>query len=432
MDRWLVGVAALMLASACGGSTSGADDAEREASAVSGEGSPTQRETGTAPEPAAPTGPRHCAAATITTQSALNELDGCDTIDGDLSIRLRDADLLPLHALRRVEGDLKVLSPDLTTTVDSLAGLEQLEYIGGAAWFERLGITTLAPLSRLRHARELHLNRLPNLVQLEGLSQLELQGGVFELSEVPVLQSLAPLVFPAHLQDLLVSEAPSLSDPGDVSRLESVVHLQLMGTALTTLQGLENLREVAESVELARNPLLEDVSALAQLRSSPFFTFNDNPRLRELPVFSALEKAYWISIERNAALESAGSYPKLTVVSDLRVRDNPALGSLVGFNNLQLSYLIRIQSNASLGHIEFPQLTEVGSSLVVTSNPVLDANTASQFATVHTPLLKITGNQSPPLLLDPCPWTNDSICDEAPQDMLCAPGTDTADCPRPV
>jgi hypothetical protein len=266
---------------------------------------------------------------------------------------------------------------------------------------------------------------------------LELADVFFDVLDAPSLRSLSPLVFPAHMsQRLLVRQAPSFSDLGAVSQLQSLVDLELNHTAVTTLRGLENLRDV-EVLELYDNPLLEDVSALAQLHSTEFFSFDKNPRVRELPVFSDLEGAGFVSIEENAALVSAGSYPKLISLTgswsgQLQVRNNPLLTALDGFAQLQRADLVRIQFNASLSRVAFPQLRSVSGSLVVTSNPVLDANTATQLAVVQAPLSKIVGNQSAPLLLDPCPWTNDTICDEAPDDVLCAPGTDAADCSSPL
>jgi hypothetical protein len=87
----------------------------------------------------------------------------------------------------------------------------------------------------------------------------------------------------------------------------------------------------------------------------------------------------------------------------------------------------RTYKNPRLREIDFEAL-ERASSLRLNSNPELPATSLSFVSRVTADFLKVAGNAGDPLLLDPCPFVDDGVCDAAPYDTLCADATDERDC----
>jgi hypothetical protein len=388
-------------------------------------------------QPPPPSAPRECGRRGVSTQADIDALEGCEVLLGDLVVWQPNADLRPLHALTRITGGVSLGSPEDERPLFTLEGLEQLESVGGSAMIDGLSITSLAPLRSLRTVTALYLTRLPNLIDLQGLDRLELDDILLEVNDAPRLQSLRPLVFPARMsQRLLLRRVPSLSDLGDISRLESIVDLDLNQTALTHLDELASLRS-ALILQVVNNPLLQDVSALSGLVSTEFFTFYGNPQLLQLPAFPALSGVGTLTIEDNERLESIGSYPLLTWMGggwsgELKVRNNASLQQVDGLAGLEQTDRVLIQANAKLRSITLPGLRRVTQSLVVTSNPELDPSAVTALAAVQATVAKLVGNDDEPTLRDPCPWLEDNICDAPPHDTLCAEGSDAVDCPIPL
>jgi hypothetical protein len=391
--------------------------------------------------------PRCFSYGSIDDQAALDALEGCDVIEADLSIAFPTADLRPLHALRRVGGNLLLTGRPASggePGMESLEGLEQLEEVGGTLMLETLAAPTLAPLANLRRVGrvvdagfiqgELYVRNMPNLRNLEGLQNLEFERTVLGVGGNVNLESLEPLVFPRDMGPgrLLVQQNPKLSNLGDFGSVESLEYLELQGTALTNLDALSSLRRVLV-LQVWSNPELIDASGLARLESTHLFTFGETARVETLPDFEQMVGAGLVSISSNAALVELPAFPRLGQLAgdwsgQLIVEDNPSLVELGGFQVLESADAVSIRRNASLTRVDLPALRDVRQGLVITSNPALDAASLSPLATVTTPFAKIAGNGPDAELLDPCPWPTDGECDTAPASGLCAAGTDAEDC----
>jgi hypothetical protein len=388
------------------------------------------------PLPAEPERLARCGSRRIANQTTLDTLEGCAIVES-LGIEFAAADLRPLHALQRVEGDLFLDGQpgnEGEIGIRSLEGLEQLEEVGGTIQLGSLAAPTLAPLRSLRRVGGISLRRLSNLRNLDGLENLLMYGVNFEVSENDTLTTLQPLVVPRDMgRGLLhIRGNDALSDLGALGSLESLDTLIVNGTALTNLDALSSLRR-ASSVQISSNPTLVDARGLDGVESAQTLYFTDNPEIEALPAFGQLGQAGFVVITGNAKLSAFPAFPQLEQLASewsgrLVVEDNPSLAELRGLEALESADSVSIRRNASLARIELPALSDVRQSLVVTSNPALDAASLAALTALATPFAKIAGNAPDATLLDPCPWPVDGECDAAPAGTLCAAETDELDC----
>jgi hypothetical protein len=410
----------------------GSPPSEGDPAPQAGGGNPEQ----SPPLAAEPERAARCGTRRIANQATLDTLEGCAIVES-LGIEFGAADLRPLHALQRVEGDLWLKGqPEASVEagIASLEGLEQLEEVGGTLLLESLAAPTLAPLRNLRRVGGIAIRYLSNLRNLDGLENLLVYGIPFEATENPNLATLDPLVVPRDMGRGLLHFGgnAALSDLGALGSLEIVDTLLVTGTALTQLDALSNLRRVA-SVEVSFNPALADARGLAGLESTRALYFTDNAAIESLPAFERMVRAGLVVITGNAKLSAFPAFPQLEqLASDfsgrLVVEDNPSLAELRGLDVLASVDAVSIRRNASLTRIELPALHDVYQSLVVTSNPALDAPSLAALTAVVAPFAKIAGNEPDAALLDPCPWPTDGECDAAPAATLCAADTDELDC----
>jgi hypothetical protein len=409
----------------------GSPPTEGEPAPAPGVGNPEQP-LGAAPAPA------RCGSRRIVSQATLDTLEGCAIVES-VFIEFAAADLRPLHALQRVEGDLILNGqPEAEGEVGivSLEGLEQLEEVGGSILLESLAAPTLAPLRHLRRVGSITIRRLSRLRDLAGLENLLSYGIILELTQNPDLATLEPLVVPRDMGGglLNIGQNAALSDLGALGALEAVETLLVTGTAVTNLDALANLRRV-QLIDISSNAALSDASGLAGLESAQSLRFADNPELEALPAFGQLTQAGFVAITGNAKLSAFPAFPQLRQLASefsgsLGVEDNPSLTELRGLEALESADAVSIRRNARLARVELPALRDVHQSLVVTSNPSLDAASLSSLTALAAPFAKVAGNGPDTALLDPCPWPTDGECDAAPAGALCAVDTDAIDCSR--
>jgi len=292
----------------------------------------------------------------VSEQAQLDELEGCETIEGDLYVQpLFLADLRPLHDLKAVGGVLAFSQAPLPDGVGqsneevalvqsvsaewlaSFEGMESLERVGSLTIYSGTA-PDLSSFSQLRAltgegALDLwcqNIRDLEPLAHLQGIKELHVMGSQ--------LESIAALQLPPTLRalgiggervtdlgairalrkvdaDLSISET-LLSDLTPFSQLESVggYFIIVNASVLESLHGLENLTSAGQ-VELHRNPLLQNLDGLTSLKSAEGLVIASNERLRQVPDFPAL-----------------GS-----LLRALNIFNNPALEQIAGFSGIVAS-----------------------------------------------------------------------------------------------
>jgi Leucine-rich repeat (LRR) protein len=380
------------------------------------------------PTPGAPTELADCPlpdGVEIRDQPSIDALEGCVAIAGNLDIAF-PADLRPLHALRRVTGNLSI-RPTLRRQ-PSLEGLESLEQVDGDLLLKSLSVSSLASLARLSSiatlpgSRGLTLEDSTELRDFSGLERLSGLRGLHAASNAQ-LTSLAPLSFAGQLGDFILEDNPLLTDLEALRPVSVISELVLSGSPLVHLDAFTGVRRVV-NLSLLGNEELRDTSALLQLQSLQSLFLTDNPLLDAFVVSLYLSGLQQVWISHNATLTKVSGLDHFSELGFVTVLDNPQLAalSLVGLETLPSLELIRNSSLAQLdlGGAFVRDLVVVSNASLAPSQ--LDALAVSAWQT------KIAGNQGQPTGFVPCPFENDGYCDAAPKDTLCAAGTDLSDC----
>lgn len=287
-------------------------------------------------------------------------------VDGDLVVWADEvSDLSGLSCLQCVRGELAVEF----TAVTTLAGLEQLAYVGGRVYLYRnqelLDVRGLAGL-RVAHGG-VAIESAPLVTSLEGLEGMVGSVDTFSVTRT-ALVGLDPLPALSHVRavslgsntDLVdlsgiraFGQAASFSITGSegVRDLEPAVHLAPTGSLtlnrvsggglgewpvttlswleityaanIRSLAGLDGLTEVTGRVTISNNEHLTSVDGLASLREvAEDLVLEDNPELTDL---SALHGITWIGgalvIHNNERLSGAEIDALLAAIGTENIRE---------------------------------------------------------------------------------------------------------------
>ena len=293
------------------------------------------------------------------------------------------------------------------STIDALEGCEEMFSL------EVLAPLDLRPLASLRRLVGLYLR---NVASLEGLENVE-QAEVVLLSGAE-LRSVRPLSGLRYLDELQVGDT-SLVDLTGLENVRGLVNLRVQNNIdLESLNGLV-LQDPANYVTITDNPALRDVTSLGPLREVWTLEIARNPQLTEVPVFFQLVFVESFQLTDNAALRAAPEFPSITWISTLNISFNTALERFA-FPALQIADTLTVTGNPSLVEVGLPLLSEAGYVNIYYNQQLDGVALGESLAGVTASELRVAPDQTQSVL-DPCPWTTDTLCDEFGQ---CAPGTD--------
>jgi hypothetical protein len=373
----------------------------------------------------------------VINQEQLDQLAGCEAIEGDLLIRpMEGPDFRPLASLRSVGGvlDLGRLNvedaedwPGQTVEeldaalqfqsalreagwIDSLEGLERLERVGGLAL---RGVRTpdLRALSNLQALGEPGSLVVGPCTGLRELTGLEAMTGLFDLDiHCDTLESLAGLRVPARLGNVALRGA-ALADLGHFDA-DTIGYLVVEGTGLENLDGLSGVIDAA-ALFVQNNERLINADALDRLVSANELTISENARLLRLPDFTHLVRVDTLAIAGNPVLaniptfsglqeNSFGDFDDLNSTAIIRLRpdaiyiaDNPAVLEITFPSVWQEASYVDITWNDQLARIDFSAVESIG-RLSIMNNPLLQEVTLGKLATVdylraiNNPLLPLS------------------------------------------
>lgn len=330
---------------------------------------------------------------TVSSQAELDALAGCTRAAYHLFIAAPDlVSLAPLSSLEAVEGSLDIGRADVDddpVPLCSLTGLESLTSVGGSLGIRGTQIENLSPLTTLGDIRGTFvLIDNPRLVDLLASGD-ELSVGGLHIAENPRLRSFRRF---ASVRGVL--ESVSISGNG---RLQS-------------LAGLEWIETVTSYLIVQGNHSLRDLEGLASLRSVPSISVEANDRMVDVSGLRSL----------------VGD-----IEGHLAVVDNDAMISMALPASLTELGGLLVQGNENLERLDSGGLSVVAGSVEILSNPHLSAAEIDGFlARIAAGRTKVDGNEGATRLQRPCPWVDDSQCDEPPDSDFCAAGTDENDCDR--
>ncbi|GIL53573.1 hypothetical protein Vafri_9184 [Volvox africanus] len=202
--------------------------------------------------------------------------------------------LWPLRGLTAVYGQLVILGArDGSSTLETLQGLDNLQYVGGLHLVYLNQLRNLTGLGSLRTVRgDLNILFCASLQSTRGLgpltsiyTDLYLKGnrGLWDMSGFRAIRSIG---WDLHLQDM-----PYIKNLEGLSAVQTVYGEIVIKNCsqLTSTSGLKSLSQIGVSVALLWNDALSDVSGLSRLSQIPGdLQLTGNPSLQSLQPLSSL------------------------------------------------------------------------------------------------------------------------------------------------
>lgn len=213
-----------------------------------------------------------------------SDYTGCTVLNGGLEINGGDiTNLTGLLGISGVNGGVSISSTSLT----DLSGLDSLQFITGGlqlGWWEG--------------------EYNPELINFNGLGNLQTIGGTFMVMYNPSLQSFQGLESLQSIGSIIVLGNDILSSFNGLNALDTVRgSFQLSGNPVENLAAFENLRYIQSELSITESPLL---TSMAGLDSATFtrLEIRSNPQLSDCDIksicdFLSLSGGYTI-IENNA------------------------------------------------------------------------------------------------------------------------------------
>ena len=282
----------------------------------------------------------------VTSQAELDDLEGCEVVDGQLWIRGADiTDLGPLSALRLVTDELFLAD---CTELESFQGLAKLEHVGSFSISACNAIAGFAGLDALRSIGGGLLNNRfvigdnASLVSIAELGGVSIAVDDVEISN-SALTSLDGLPYFTSLRYLWV--ATGATELTTFSRRERCdTSGSTYNAALTTVD-FNALVELG-SLEVSDNPALTSLG-LDALETGSLHLSTTSIAALALPNLRTSEN---LSFQSNAALQEITFQNLRTVSGHLLVTDNQALTSLGNLDGLESVGQLEIAWNSA-----FPQ-----------------------------------------------------------------------------
>lgn len=272
----------------------------------------------------------------------------CDVIGGDLSISGADIrSLQSLSNLSLIRGNLTVSDTTSLSSLGSFSALTRIE--GGLDIHGNSSLSSLNGLHNLQFVSGyVYVYGNPALYSISSLSQLTSVGsgsigGSLNVSSNAALRDLSGLAGIRSIgSDLYLDNNPLITDLSDLANLDSVGRdLNISSNAqLRSMSGLSLTSAVGRSITINNNPRLTDLGYLASALS--LFTDLDirsNALLQSLSGLSAVTSVGSLRIENNDSLLNLDSLSNLgTVNGYLYLRNNDYLADLNGLVNVNRVY----------------------------------------------------------------------------------------------
>jgi hypothetical protein len=194
------------------------------------------------------------------------------------------------------------------------------------------------------------------------------------------VSSLKPL---AHLRGITGSLELRLLGPLlDLRGLEGMTYIGERlrvdrSSQLNSLDGLENLEQVARGIIIEHNTQLTDIGALGSARFAGSLILDDNPALRSLDGLDGMETLVDVRVANHPELRDASALGKLTAARSLNLYETPLLTAVPLKNLTSLEDLTL--STGGITSLDLSNLA-TASSILVVHNPALTNIDLSELA----------------------------------------------------
>jgi len=265
--------------------------------------------------------------------------------------------------------------------------------ISGLSFLENVGSTIV-----IRNTQLTSLNGLQNLTNLGVLSSNPSDLSILDNPNLTSVSSLQNLVVTPGINQLYVTNNPSLQSLNGISHLKAVNGVYVVNNGITNFSAT-----VSQSIgvfTVTDNPNMATFSGLVIVNdglnpSGTNITITNNPSLTSIDGMQSFTRIYRLLIE-NTGLTSLTGLDNASVSNNCFINGNPSLTSIDALNGTVSSTLnVSIQNNPSLNSINgFNYLSSVGfGSLTISDN--LSLTSINGFTSLSAlPTLYINNNMA--------------------------------------
>lgn len=329
--------------------------------------------------------------------TSLAGLASLEEVTGDFSIlhATELESLKGLENLRSVGGNLSLFS---NSKLESFSELSQLQEINGTlAIVGNLKISDLTPFDGLRGVRHLDVRSNSHLERLFDMSNIQTLGEV-QIVANPELINIEELTN-TRISALNIRSNTKLTSLKGLESTTSLRTLQLWQQDLiTSMEGLENLGSITDSLILRSNTNLQNLDAMGLLEQGPFWlevinndklesidrfrlssdtqpalaSIMGNRELRGIEPLQGLETIKGLSVISSNKLEDLSDLVSLKEAEFIELGAIELLQDLQGLEQLRNVDYLYISSNPNLTHMDaLSGLTQVSSMLSIRWNSSL-------------------------------------------------------------
>lgn len=348
--------------------------------------------------------------ATPEEENEQEEMNTENVFEGDvILINQAEVDAFVLNNYTEVNGSLQIGENIFNepNNIDNISGFVTLTKVTGDFKFLNNRVANLNGFNNLQSINgsvEIAYNN--ELIEINALSNLTLVGGDFFISSQELINfdGLSGLTeIPGNFRLGYILGLPKLTNIQGLSNLVIVGNLEISGTQLVNLSGLENITQTIGSVLITENDALINVEGLNNLTDIGVDLYiRNNPMLKQINSFSNVEKiGRTLTIDSNPGLENINGLASINFVGvgviiennesllewgeafqfaenlgSMDILDN-ALTTLGGFQNVTNVNFITIIGNENLTTISgFNNLMTIDSQITIKENYSLESITA--------------------------------------------------------
>lgn len=230
---------------------------------------------------------------TANSQTLVDLLAGCTTINGNLTISGSGiTNLSSLSSLTTINGNLQIIN---TTNLTSLNGLSNLTTINGTVSLGNTNISNLDGISNLNTVSGIGLSQNNSLTNIQGLSNVSgIISGAITIFQNNNLTNLSGLQNITQASSINITENLTLQNLNGLVGITTLTNnisntLQIQqNNALTSLDGLNNLTTFTNNggVKIIGNQALTSIDALAQINNLILIDILDNSNLSTCAIAS--------------------------------------------------------------------------------------------------------------------------------------------------
>jgi type IX secretion system substrate protein len=288
---------------------------------------------------------------------SLYGLDSVDLLNGECSI-INNASLQDFNGLNQIQVIRGYFNVKNNPRIRNMSGLDKLRYVKFDFFIkDNDSLVSLNGLDEfIQITGSLAILNNNQLENLNGLEQLYLIKRSLVIHQNPNLNDISSLSKIEKLEvDLNIFNNQSLDSLVGLENLETVERFAQIAdnNALVSLHGLNSLKKIGVSIEIRRNLKLRNLIGLDELKIIEGSLILDNSNMEGYQQLESLEGINNLEeiganliITNQPILEDISALLNLkTVGGTIKIRENLKLTSLFGLDNIEANSFSRIEIN---------------------------------------------------------------------------------------